>query len=50
MKILFSIQIKKKFLEAVRATNMKNFTVINPATEAVVAELNVDNRESLEEN
>ena len=45
----FSIQIKKKFLEAVRATNMKKLTVINPATEAVVAELNVDNRESLEE-
>jgi acyl-CoA reductase-like NAD-dependent aldehyde dehydrogenase/gamma-glutamyl-gamma-aminobutyrate hydrolase PuuD len=44
----FSENIKRQFLEAVRATGMNKLTVINPATEAIITAVNTDNRESLQ--
>jgi acyl-CoA reductase-like NAD-dependent aldehyde dehydrogenase/gamma-glutamyl-gamma-aminobutyrate hydrolase PuuD len=45
----FSENLKKQFLAAVRESNMKKLVVINPATEEVVAELNKDSRETLQD-
>lgn len=44
----FSENIKQRFLSEVRKTNMKKLNVINPATEQIIAELNVDTKESVE--
>lgn len=44
----FSENLKKEFLLAIRETAMKKLTVINPATEEVIAELNEDTKESLD--
>ncbi|HLG39594.1 MAG TPA: aldehyde dehydrogenase family protein [Chitinophagaceae bacterium] len=44
----FSENIKKQFLSAVRSTKMKKLLVTNPATEEVIAELNKDSKESLQ--
>ena len=45
----FSENLKKKFLTAIRATNMKKLSVINPATEEEIACLNEDSKQSLQE-
>jgi acyl-CoA reductase-like NAD-dependent aldehyde dehydrogenase len=44
----FSINIKKRFLKEVALTNRKKLTIIDPATEEVIAVLNTDTRESAE--
>jgi acyl-CoA reductase-like NAD-dependent aldehyde dehydrogenase/gamma-glutamyl-gamma-aminobutyrate hydrolase PuuD len=44
----FSENLKKKFLSAIRETNMKKLSVINPATGEVIAALNEDTKESLQ--
>lgn len=45
----FSQQIKNQFLSAVRNTNMKKLSIVNPATEEVITELVQDTKESLEQ-
>ena len=44
----FSENLKKEFLSAIRETAMKKLSVINPATEETITELNEDNIESLQ--
>ena len=44
----FSENLKKEFLKAIRETAMKKLSVINPATEETITELNEDNIESLQ--
>ena len=44
----FSENLKKQFLSAVRKTKMKKLSIINPATEEVIAELNEDTKQSLQ--
>ncbi len=44
----FSQNLKKQFLEAIRATSMKKLSVTNPATEEIIAELNEDTKETLQ--
>jgi acyl-CoA reductase-like NAD-dependent aldehyde dehydrogenase/gamma-glutamyl-gamma-aminobutyrate hydrolase PuuD len=44
----FSENLKQQFLSAVRKTKMKKLPVIDPATEDVVAELNEDTKQSLQ--
>ena len=44
----FSENLKKQFLSAVRKTKMKKLSVIDPATENVIAELNGDTKQSLQ--
>jgi NAD-dependent aldehyde dehydrogenases len=44
----FSENLKKQFLSAVRKTKMKKLPVIDPATEDVIAELNEDTKQSLQ--
>src|SRR6476620_8066671 len=44
----FSENLKKEFLMAIRETAMKKLSIINPATEETVAELNEDANESLQ--
>jgi acyl-CoA reductase-like NAD-dependent aldehyde dehydrogenase/gamma-glutamyl-gamma-aminobutyrate hydrolase PuuD len=44
----FSENLKKQFLSAVRKTKMKKLSVLNPATEDVIAELNEDTKQSLQ--
>jgi acyl-CoA reductase-like NAD-dependent aldehyde dehydrogenase/gamma-glutamyl-gamma-aminobutyrate hydrolase PuuD len=44
----FSKNIKEKFLQEVRKTNMKKLSVINPATEEIIATLNEDTKESID--
>ncbi|HEY1023411.1 MAG TPA: aldehyde dehydrogenase family protein, partial [Flavisolibacter sp.] len=45
----FSQKIKTVFLNAVRTTTMKKLTIVNPATEKVIAELNVDTETTLQQ-
>ncbi len=45
----FSENLKKRFLSAIRETKMKKHLVINPATEEIIAELNEDSQESLQQ-
>src|SRR5436190_6037192 len=45
----FSQNIKEQFLAAVRASARKTFSIINPATEEVIAHLNEDTGDSLQE-
>jgi acyl-CoA reductase-like NAD-dependent aldehyde dehydrogenase/gamma-glutamyl-gamma-aminobutyrate hydrolase PuuD len=44
----FSENLKKEFLNAIRETTMKKLSVINPATEETITELNEDSMESLQ--
>jgi len=44
----FSQNLKNQFLSAIRGTTMKKLAVTNPATEEIIAELNEDNKESLQ--
>ncbi|RYZ30731.1 MAG: aldehyde dehydrogenase family protein [Chitinophagaceae bacterium] len=44
----FSENIKRQFLREVRKTNMKKLSITNPATEQIIAELNVDTKESIQ--
>jgi len=44
----FSQNLKNQFLSAIRETHMKRLRVINPATEEIIAELNEDDKESLQ--
>ena len=44
----FSENLKKEFLTAIRETAMKKLSIINPATEETVAELNEDANHSLQ--
>lgn len=44
----FSENLKQQFLSATRQTNMKKLIVTNPATEAIIAELNEDSKDSLQ--
>ena len=44
----FSENLKKEFLMAIRETAMKKLSIINPATEETIAELNEDGNESLQ--
>lgn len=43
----FSQNLKKRFLSVIRETQMKKLTVVNPANEEIIAELNIDTKESL---
>jgi acyl-CoA reductase-like NAD-dependent aldehyde dehydrogenase len=43
----FSENLKMKFLQATRETNMKKLTIINPSTDEEIAALNEDSKESL---
>ena len=43
----FSQNLKDQFLSAIRKTNMKKLSVINPATEEIITELNIDTKQSL---
>jgi acyl-CoA reductase-like NAD-dependent aldehyde dehydrogenase/gamma-glutamyl-gamma-aminobutyrate hydrolase PuuD len=45
----FSKNIKDRFLKEVRMTMMKKLMVINPATEDVIAEINEDTKQSIDE-
>ena len=45
----FSKNIKQKFLEEIRKNKMEKLTVINPATEEVIAVINEDTKESMAE-
>ncbi|HVM90045.1 MAG TPA: aldehyde dehydrogenase family protein [Puia sp.] len=45
----FSKNIKERFLQEVRKTNMEKLVLINPATEEPIASVNVDTKESLAE-
>ncbi len=45
----FSENLKKKFLTAIRAINMKKLAVINPTTEEEIALFNEDSKQSLQE-
>ena len=45
----FSENLKKEFLMAIRETAMKKLSIINPATEEIIAELDEDTNESLQE-
>lgn len=44
----FSQNLKDQFLTAIRETSIKKLPVINPATEEIIAELNEDTKESLQ--
>ena len=44
----FSENLKKQFLSAIRGTAMKKISVINPASEEIIAKLNEDTKESLQ--
>ncbi|HEX5153546.1 MAG TPA: aldehyde dehydrogenase family protein [Parafilimonas sp.] len=44
----FSENLKKQFLSAIRKTDMNKLSIINPATEEVITELNVDTQQSLQ--
>lgn len=44
-----SESIKKAFLKAVRTTGMKKLSIINPATEEIITELNKDTADSVAE-
>jgi hypothetical protein len=44
----FSQNLKDQFLSAIRKTDMKKLSIINPATEEVITELNVDTQQSLQ--
>jgi acyl-CoA reductase-like NAD-dependent aldehyde dehydrogenase len=44
----FSQNLKNEFLAAVRETNNKKLAVINPATEEIITELNIDTKENLQ--
>ncbi|HEV8284044.1 MAG TPA: aldehyde dehydrogenase family protein [Chitinophagaceae bacterium] len=44
----FSQNLKKQFLTAIRETLMKKLTIINPATEEIITELNEDTQQSLQ--
>ncbi len=44
----FSQNLKKRFLSAIRETQMNKLTVINPSNEEIITELNTDTKESLE--
>jgi len=44
----FSQNLKNQFLSAIRETNMKKLTITNPATEEIIAELNEDDKHSLQ--
>ncbi len=44
---VFSINIKKRFLEETRNSTMKKLSIINPATEEIITEINEDNEESI---
>ncbi|MFI5188369.1 MAG: aldehyde dehydrogenase family protein [Chitinophagales bacterium] len=44
----FSQNLKKQFLSAIRETTVKKLVVTNPATEEIIAELNEDTKESLQ--
>ncbi|MES1217694.1 MAG: aldehyde dehydrogenase family protein [Bacteroidota bacterium] len=44
----FSENLKKQFLKEVRDTNMKKLSIVNPATEEVIAMLNEDTNNSLQ--
>ncbi|HEY1872625.1 MAG TPA: aldehyde dehydrogenase family protein, partial [Chitinophagaceae bacterium] len=46
----FSENLKKEFLAALRQTATKKLSVINPATEEIIAELNEDTNDTLREN
>lgn len=45
----FSANLKKEFLNAIRETAAKKISVINPATEEIIADVNEDTRETLQE-
>ena len=45
----FSANLKSEFLNAVRGTAMAKLQIINPATEEIIAELNEDMKETLQE-
>ena len=45
----FSKNIKERFLQEIRKTNMNKLSVINPATEETIATLNVDSKQSIDE-
>ena len=44
----FSQNLKNQFLFAIRKTQMKSLSVINPANEEIITELNVDTQQSLQ--
>ncbi len=44
----FSANLKKEFLNAIRGTAMKKLSIINPATEEIIAEVNKDTKETLQ--
>ncbi len=43
-----SQNLKKRFLSAIRETQKKKLTIINPSNEEIITELNIDTKESLE--
>ncbi len=43
-----SQNLKKRFLSAIRETQMKKLTIIDPSNEEIITELNIDTKESLE--
>jgi acyl-CoA reductase-like NAD-dependent aldehyde dehydrogenase/gamma-glutamyl-gamma-aminobutyrate hydrolase PuuD len=45
----YSQKIKAAFLKAVRSTTMKKLTIVNPATEEVITQLNEDSDETLQD-
>ncbi|MBB1285792.1 aldehyde dehydrogenase family protein [Flavisolibacter sp. BT320] len=45
----YSQKIKAAFLTAVRSTTMKKLTIVNPATEEVITQLNEDSDETLQD-
>jgi acyl-CoA reductase-like NAD-dependent aldehyde dehydrogenase/anthranilate/para-aminobenzoate synthase component II len=44
----FSKNIKERFLTEVRNTAMEKLSIVNPATEQIIAELNLDSRDSVQ--
>ena len=44
----FSENIRQQFLTAVSDSNMEKLAITNPATEKIIGEINVDNRQTLE--
>jgi acyl-CoA reductase-like NAD-dependent aldehyde dehydrogenase/gamma-glutamyl-gamma-aminobutyrate hydrolase PuuD len=44
----FSANLKKEFLNAIRETAMKKISIINPATEEIIAEVNEDTKDTLQ--
>ncbi|HLK29040.1 MAG TPA: aldehyde dehydrogenase family protein [Puia sp.] len=45
----FSKNIKERFLKEIRKTNMEKLSVINPATEEVIATINEDTQDTIQE-